>query len=489
MTFRLSVCLSALALVIGACHELQSPAGPALLVPNTGLNVSGPEVANRVVLAAAPLSTVQLPNYLYPTWVETRIDGYITLTSLPGSSAPAGRVYSSGVMANGDCSMQVSLYFPGAYNFTPNPCGVVQDPRVDTLQAAGAAYAKRGNKPNEYFCGNGVPLDQCHTWSGQQYVSITPLTVTLDSLRPDLRTVPFNAGPARVKFTSYISPAWIRVQGNWIGNPRYNTLWSYIDGDGTAESIPCYTGLNATFDNCWPTIAKAGRMTLKSYVGGWEQTASATVQCLMTPADPTLNDSTSDFRVRSALLAAMDTSNVDSAPGRGYDPLTGHGWKHESGGAIVKMNDSTTKAIFLPSADGIGTECLYSPTLHPALPPGAVRVVSHFHTHPTEYNKPVFGCPDEGNQRFAQSPADTLPSANPQLPYKRSRIGKYGGGSNSDWNTADTVRVPVYVVEKGGKVWRLDPAVDTTQRPNNPESLAGARRKLSVGEMTVEAQP
>jgi hypothetical protein len=96
-----------------------------------------------------------------------------------------------------------------------------------------------------------------------------------------------------------------------------------------------------------------------------------------------------------------------------------------------------------------------------------VRLVAHFHTHVTEYNAVVFGCPDEGKQRFAMSPADTLPTAHPRKPYKRSRIGTNGGGSDADWNFADIVNLPVYVVQKGGMVWRLDPGVDSANRPNN----------------------
>ena len=209
-------------------------------------------------------------------------------------------------------------------------------------------------------------------------------------------------------------------------------------------------------------------MIVKAYTGGWEQTSSVSVQCKMTPEDSNLNDSTSDFAVRAALLAALDTSNVDSLPGAGYDSLEQHGYKHESGGPIFKMSDSTTKAFFLPSADGIGTECLYLPDMHPTLPSGAVRQVANFHVHPTEYDKPVFGCPDEGHQRFARSPADTLPTANPRRPYKLSRIGKNGGGSDKDWEFADSTHVPMFVVEKGGKIWRLDPNTPKSSRPSNP---------------------
>jgi hypothetical protein len=145
-------------------------------------------------------------------------------------------------------------------------------------------------------------------------------------------------------------------------------------------------------------------MTVKVFVGGWEQIASVTVQCKVDPVDAALNDSSSDYAVRSTMLAALDTSNVDSLPGAGYDSLALRGYKHESGGPVFKMNDSTTKAFFLPSADGVGTECLYAADAHPVLPPGAVRLAALFHTHVTEYNKVVFGCPDEGNQRFAQAP-------------------------------------------------------------------------------------
>ncbi|HJQ54511.1 MAG TPA: hypothetical protein VJ825_11785 [Gemmatimonadaceae bacterium] len=271
---------------------------------------------------------------------------------------------------------------------------------------------------------------------------------------------------AQVAFTTGATPDTLLIGGVRRAMPITTTSWVYTAADGTLDGNMCNGGFPIV--TCSPYLHKSGRMVVKAFVGGWEQTTSVTVQCKVSPDDAALNDSTSDFSVRSTMLAALDTSNVDSLPGAGYDFMKGRGWKHESGGPIFKMNDSTLKAFFLPSADSIGTECLYSPDLHPTLPAGAVRLTALYHTHVTDYNKPVFGCPDQNGQRMAQSPADTLPTANPRLPYALSRMGKNGGGSDKDWDAADSAGVPIYVVEKGGKVWRLDPGTAKNARSNNP---------------------
>jgi len=299
--------------------------------------------------------------------------------------------------------------------------------------------------------------------------TVRPIPVVMKQVKASPHAVNFNAAGfqyQQVTFTTGPTPDSLTIGGARKATPFIATSWVYTAADGTLDGNMCNGGFPILM--CQPYLHKSGRMVVKAFVGGWEQTSSVTVQCLTNPADSILNDSTSDFAVRGAMLAALDTSNVDSLPGRGYDSMLMRGWKHESGGPVFKMNDSTTKPFFLPSGDSIGTECLYVPDVHPTLPPGAVRLAAVFHTHVTEYNKPVFGCPDEGKQRFAKSPADTLPTANPRLPYKLSRIGTNGGGSDADWTTADSAHVPVYVVEKGGRVWRLDPGVGTTSRPNNP---------------------
>jgi len=466
MTFRLSVCLSALALVIVACHEVQSPVEPASLSPRTRLSVSGAESASMLGLSAEPLTTIGLPNYLYPTWVETRVDGSITLTSLPGSYTPAGSVYAAGVRGyGGTCSMGMSFFFPGTYNLAPGPCSAVLNPRVDTVQAAGAATAKRADKPLEFYCGQGVPTDQCHAWSGEQYVSVTPLRATLDSVKPRPRTVQFTGNQVQVVFTGYITPATIRVQGNTITTPRNNTLWSYIDGDGTPESNSCTLGINGTAATCSPFLSAAGRMTLKSYVGGWEQTKSITVQCLTSPADSMLNDSTNDFKSREDLLDLLVQSNADSSSTAGWNADNPKGWRHEEGGVIWKLPNGAGFQ-FVPFLDPKSTACMNNLPLTEfdlsrAPVPGATPYAG-YHSHPSMVGDTVYGCPDSTKvrgvwQKSAQSPYDPAPWLAVKLA---------SGPSNPDVDYIEQSHKPEFIMEKGGLVWRADPPIEQGASPH-----------------------
>ena len=494
MTFRLSACLSALGLVIVACHEVQSPVEPASLSPRTRLSVSGPDAASQVPLSATPLTTIGLPNYLYPTWVETRIDGSITLTSLPGSYTPAGPVYAAGVSGyGGTCSMGMSFFFPGTYNLAPGPCSAVLNPRVDTVQAAGAATAKRADRPLEFYCGQGVPTNQCHAWSGEQHVSVTPLRVTLDSVKPRPRTVQFTGNQVQVVFTGYITPATIRVQGNTITTPRNNTLWSYIDGDGTPESNSCTLGINGTAATCSPFLSAAGRMTLKSYVGGWEQTATVTVQCL-TPGDPALNDSITDFSVRADLLNVLAMSNPDSSPGAGRNENNPRGSRHESGGVVWQLPNGGG-FMFVPWDDPFSTQGSYNlpdsewdPTSAPV--PGATPYAA-VHSHPNNPGNVLYTSDkdstylvDGSHVPYSRWPGDTLDNGNPRPVAHKAFENPYNAGSDADQRNVVRRNLPTFIVstDSVGYVFRLNvppPSGASTSTPFRKNGGTTAERKCA----------
>lgn len=145
-------------------------------------------------------------------------------------------------------------------------------------------------------------------------VSVIPVTIRPVKAVP--RTAPFSSvAYQQVTFTTGANPDSITIGAARLPMPITTTSWVYTAGDGTLDGNMCAGGFPTV--TCYPYLHKAGRMVVKAFVGGWEQSSSITVQCKMGPDDSTLNDSTSDFSVRSAMLAALDTSNVDSLPGAG----------------------------------------------------------------------------------------------------------------------------------------------------------------------------
>ena len=456
-----------------ACHEVDAPA-THLNVPNSARLSQGPPSDVTYLMSSAALSYRELTghNFPYDTWIVVQPNGpRFQLTAYPPAKPETQSVGATGAAGgrNG-CDLNASVSF-GSTTTGFGPCG--EGAKYDTVLAKGQGFIRQGSMPLDFATvdNSDCPPHVSGTCHEQEIVdlsfTVSTIPVTIRPVKSVPRTVSFaSVQYAQVAFTTGATPDTLLIGGVRRAMPITTTSWVYTAADGTLDGNMCNGGFPIV--TCSPYLHKSGRMVVKAFVGGWEQTTSVTVQCKVSPDDAALNDSTSDFSVRSTMLAALDTSNVDSLPGAGYDFMKGRGWKHESGGPIFKMNDSTLKAFFLPSADSIGTECLYSPDLHPTLPAGAVRLTALYHTHVTDYNKPVFGCPDQNGQRMAQSPADTLPTANPRLPYALSRMGKNGGGSDKDWDAADSAGVPIYVVEKGGKVWRLDPGTAKNARSNNP---------------------
>ena len=158
-----------------------------------------------------------------------------------------------------------------------------------------------------------------------------------------------------------------------------------------------------------------------------------------------------------SLRNILTRSNPDSAPG------VPNG-KKEHLGIVWKMSDSSYLGVDYPN-NTTANECSAVFNSNPSPPVGAVRAVAFYHAHPAGVNDKTYGCqPGANGIQFKQSPTDP----NGQDAYGVGDAN--GGGSDTDWDLAN---VPpnnhtVYVINKDGSIWRLDPGTPKTQRPSNP---------------------
>lgn len=161
--------------------------------------------------------------------------------------------------------------------------------------------------------------------------------------------------------------------------------------------------------------------------------------------------------VRDSLVAILQRSNPDSAPGSGH--------KLERGGVIWRRSDGTFFASEVGPPAASQNECTYDLFDPGAIQPPEANLVgiAFFHTHPRVGNEPAYGCPSlPGQPRFSQfpgepgtiGPAISTPDAN-------------GGGSPGDWAKASGTDTPQYTINNAGSVWRLDPGVSVAQRAQN----------------------
>ena len=103
------------------------------------------------------------------------------------------------------------------------------------------------------------------------------------------------------------------------------------------------------------------------------------------------------------------------------------------------------------------SECksnLLGPLLVPQI--AGAHLAGYWHTHPSKENEPVYSASCKG--KVANSSQTAL--AGPRE--------KNGGGSEDDWGWANQYGQPVYVINLGEHVFRLDPGTATAEQKNNP---------------------
>lgn len=451
--------------LIAGCHDsLTSPASSITMRPVPVRKSVGPPTDSTLYLAIDPASSVTLPSYAYSTWIEVSISGPVFLHSLTGSRTNFNNnFYAPGVWSQGSqCALNDTISYPTASMTHTPTCGSGAESWVDTIPAKGAGHVTRGSMPFEFtdVCGVG---SQCHWVTGNsQMVKVKVFPVTLNPLKVSPHMVNFAAVSFYyVQFTASRTPATFTQSGNVTGTPITFTSWAYKTVDGTNEPISAYCTVPSSNLLCTPSLHAAGRMTATAFAGGWEQSSSITVQCPESPSELSLNDTLSDFAVRRAFLAGLDSANVDSAAGAGYDPQLGRGLRHEVGGIVWQMPNGSYQPIFYP--DPNSTDCRYNPPQNPTPPPGATKA-AYFHVHTTLATDPVYGClgRSSGGKPYERYPGDTVGrDLAPPSPGEAN-----GGGSGDDWDYAAFRFTPVWVIHKTGKMYRLNPmAVPDTLHP------------------------
>jgi hypothetical protein len=248
------------------------------------------------------------------------------------------------------------------------------------------------------------------------------------------------------------------------------TFWQWIGADGTGNPVqpwtsPCHSNGLLT---CWYKAYESGRMIVKAFTGGWEQTATITVQCA-TPGDPALNDSITDFSAREELLNVLAMSNPDSSPGAGRNENNPRGWRHESGGVIWQLPNGGGYQ-FVPWDDVFSTQGSYHlPSLEwdeTAAPvPGATPYAT-VHSHPNNPGDTLYTGRDndltileDGTiAPYSRWPGDTLDNGNLRPFAHKGAEDPFRAGSEEDWRRVVERNLPTFIVttDSVGQVFRLN---------------------------------
>lgn len=172
------------------------------------------------------------------------------------------------------------------------------------------------------------------------------------------------------------------------------------------------------------------------------------------PLDPSGSAPLDTREVTDTLLKALTLSNPNATPGTGV--------KKEVGGIIWQRvgGDGTFFAQIVTDPLLVtATECSWIISGQPPAPEPMAHPVAIFHTHPSSTGEDIYECVAQPNQQpLAQYLGDAkpVPKATPDL---------NGGGSPDDWNAANTW--PQYIINKDGRIYRLDAGTPLNQQKNN----------------------
>ena len=498
--------VSAATIAIG-CRDTAGPLGRPLLVPapRTSNTVAGPpDFTVSVPANAWPSGRSYLTTFPWDTWVTLESPGTVQLIALPrlpnGSSAyvEGGPVPATGKIdlhPDGVCVLNLSVADNYGNLTSWGPCGA--QPKIDTVLSKKllSPWVMRGPLPVKHYYECSNTTDLCHSVSSSDASSVEerPVPVTLSKLKASKHTSTF-VSPESITFTASKTPDSVHVGGGTFLHPMAITLWEWTGADSTrnpnpAWTTPCHSNSTVT---CTYLAYESGRMVVKAFVGGWEQTSSVTVQCLLT-GEPALNDSTHDFSVREDLLNVLVTSNADSAAGAGW---TGQGWdrtksRHESGGVIWLLPDGGGY-VFVPYEDPTSTAVRYylpdSTWSNAAAPvPGAVPYAPA-HDHPTRAGTIAYGWPGTTTlpngvvAHWAQYPLDTIPNgALAPVAKKAKEDSATWRGDSPDRAKVAHQQMPEFQITNGGFVWRLNyPQTDPpTATPFRPSGGTESQRKCA----------
>jgi hypothetical protein len=485
---RLIVGSLVIATTIIACRDVDGPIVHTIPVP---VHVSRSGVA-------APDSTFIIPadrgwppikffimNFPWDTWVTLESPGTVYLnakTKLDGASSnyvfPSRPVGATGGVDNhtdGVCYLGLTLQ--DGYGALPSfgLCGA--SVKIDTLlsKKLQTPWITRGPLPVRHYYECSTWSDVCHYLNTADYSTVRerPVPVTLAKRLWASAATPDTLYVSPIDFKASFTPDSITVGGGKAAHPYHVTLWQWIGADSTRDPVLTGPGKGpgcASTLLCTYKPPESGRMTVKVFVGGWEQTSSVTVQCLVNPGDSALNDSTNDFLLRTVLQQALEHADTGAIPGANYDPVLKRGSRHETGGINWRLpNGAGFQSVEYD--DPRSTQCNYHYPHNPTPPVSGATVESYFHTHSTNPGEDYYACFDSVNidGRWVKQPRYSGdPDATPGVPHT---VGPdVGGGSEPDWGNVQMGKAE-YIIHKAdstrnGYAAKLAPFIIPDQNPN-----------------------
>jgi len=480
MSLRTTLLLGTLPLLsIGvACRDI---AGPSPARPPAPTRVSttlgAPDMSYFVM--SDMWYTRTLSQFPWDTWVTLEATGSVTLvatTPISGHSSyyvfPGGPVGVTGRIdphPNGETPCVLNLSLSDGYGPMPSwgPCEAPA--KIDTVlyRRLAAPTAKRGPLPYKHFYDCSTWSDVCHSTISGEYSEIheRPVPVVINKLTASQRLASF-ASPVPITFRASKTPDSIHVGGAVAPHPMAITLWQWIGADSTRNPDLAWAVCHSNgLMNCTYNAYESGRMTVKAFVGGWEQTSYTSVECLVSSGDSSLNDTTDDFKVREEILNMLARSNADSSSFAGWNASNPNGWRHETNVATWRLPGGGYQAVpyDLPGSTACGT-----PSGAPLTPPvPGATLYSWSHDHPTPKGQRLY-CP--GRIMFngvevqrASRPGDVDPATGQLRPWQvaakddDSTVAGSVAGSRTDWSQ---VQMPApylrsFIMSYDGTVYQL----------------------------------
>jgi hypothetical protein len=476
--------------ILFACQDLVGPR-PTLRFPDAIAKSVGPPDPHTYTISSSPYSAtgLDLDNFQYPQWIVVKPNGpRVTLVALAPAKPETQSVGATGASGgrNG-CDLNATLSF-GMVSYGFGSCGM--GAKWDTVLAQGQGIIRQGSFPLDF---TSVDNSDC-----------PPLTSgschSMDQPPPDISftvwaypalMVPVSASPRIVNFASVsyqpvtfttgANPPTVVIGGVTHADTMTTTSWVYTAGDGTSDgdlSVVCKGGYPRL--TCSPNLHKSGRLVVKGLVGGWEQTSSVSVQCLVSPGDSVLNDTTGDFAVRDSVRNMYYRGNADSSSRSGFNithPGWSGGWVHETGIDVWKAAGQTVVDSITPT---FSDQCNLNG--NPTPPVANAALTADMHLHPTAPPDTVY-CQATVERR----PGHPIQIARtPQEAAQGRPVGLAPpdtSADRADRSFANSHHVREYVLMKDGRLLRIDPvANDSLPNPQTwfrPFGGTSAQQKCS----------
>jgi hypothetical protein len=347
-------------------------------------------------LGAEGGDTLALPPYAaYPEGIKAvlTVSGKILVVSDPDRSDYFGtdsvNVGPGGIWIDGGygyCAVGVTIAFGGMV-YGPPPCVPYDSSGTWSITAVVTGNGKAGRNPGipSYHPGPCDAPPDCHTYTGQQTITVVPLVGDLDlqahyelqnkTVRKALFIHPFinsdTYAHQMVDFTDSTTPRGLPIK------PLLNT-WTMTDPDaplGYWQHTQATAYCNMTNPNvvCPIDVRETGIFRTTARVNGVEHTDDVTVYCA--ESEPLLNN---DLIRQQLMEALIDSSKVTATDPRDINERT-----------FFIVQDTTNPAampqlIIFPKGDSADA-CNGTPIMPtPAAVPANMRILAWGHTHPFE---------------------------------------------------------------------------------------------------------